>query len=183
MGRKPRRRAAKHHVLEAPNLTTSSPVIGAPTLTVSDLAALLASIAPDVAGTVQRIRHWTREDALRPAAYKHAGPGKHRRYNTDAVYSAAALHVMTYAGLPISHSRVMDDATQIVSSAAAKWHARGKAETFALPPMVIGMTAKGATQVAEGKLKDEQGFRVADVVFKIEIDLAKIFSEVDRGRS
>lgn len=90
---------------------------------------------------------------------------------------------MTYAGLPISHSRVMDDATQIVSSAAAKWHARGKAETLALPAMVIGMTARGATQVAEGKLKDEQGFRVADVVFKIEIDLAKIFSEVDRGRS
>ena len=57
MGRKPRRRAAKHHVLEAANLTTSSPVIGAPTLTVSDLAAVLASIAPDVAGTVQRIRH------------------------------------------------------------------------------------------------------------------------------
>jgi DNA-binding transcriptional MerR regulator len=180
MRRKPRRRAAKHHVLEAPNLTTSSPVIGAPTLTVSDLAAVLAPIAPDVAGTVQRIRHWTREDALRPAAYEHAGPGKHRRYNTDAVYSAAALHVMTYAGIPISHSRVMDDATQIVSSAAAKWHARGKAETLALP-MVIGMTAKGATQVAEGKLKDERGFRVTDVVLKIEIDLAKLFAEVDRG--
>ena len=64
MGRKPRKNADKGHVvLRAENLVSGSPILGAPTLVVSDIAAQLAPIAPDIPNTVQRIRHWTREGA------------------------------------------------------------------------------------------------------------------------
>jgi len=182
MGKKPQRRATKVHALEAAGLTPLPPDIGSPTLTVSDIAAALAPIAPDVAGTVQRIRHWTREQALRPAELEHAGPGKHRRYSGDAVYNAAVLHVLTGAGLPVSHSRFLKDAMRWAASKAAKWKkARDKGETLALPPMIIGVTAKGEVQIGE-ESKDFRTFKVADVVLTISIDLAKLFAEVDRGR-
>jgi DNA-binding transcriptional MerR regulator len=184
MGRKPQRPAAKIVTLKAVSLSISPPDVGSPTLTVSDVAAKLAPIAPDVANTVQRIRHWTRENALRPAEFEHGGPGKHRRYGADAVYSAAVLHVMTSAGLPVSHSRFMTDAMRTVAAKAAKWKAaRDKGEVLTLPPMIVGVTTGGVTQVGEGQLKDERGFKVADVVLKIEIDLTKLFAQVDHGRS
>jgi DNA-binding transcriptional MerR regulator len=184
MGNNRPRPAAKVHALEPTGVSPGPPVFGSPALTVSDLAVALAPIAPNVANTVQRIRHWTRENALRPAEFEHGGPGRHRRYSADAVYSAAVLHVMTSAGLPVSHSRFMTDAMRTVSAKAARWKAaRDKGELLALRPMIVGVTSGGVTQVGEGQLKDERGFKVADVVLKIEIDLTKLFAQVDHGRS
>jgi DNA-binding transcriptional MerR regulator len=180
LGKKPLRPAVNVHALKAENLVISPSVVDSPTLTVSDLAVALAPIAPNVANTVQRIRHWTRENALRPAEFEHAGPGKHRRYSADAVYSAAVLHVMTSAGLPVSHSRFIADAMRTVGAKAAKWKAaRDRGEVMALPSIIVGVTTEGRTQVGEGQLKDERGFKVAEVVLKIEINLAKVFAQVD----
>ena len=89
---------------------------------------------------------------------------------------------MTSSGLPVAYSLYISDAMRIVGSHAAKWiAARQKGETLALPPLVIGTTIATKAQVADGKLKDAGGFKVADVVLKIEIDLGRIFSEVDHG--
>ena len=87
---------------------------------------------------------------------------------------------MTTAGLPVSHSRFMADAMRTAGEAAAKWKgARDKGEVLAPRPMVVGLTTAGVTQVGEGQLKDERSFKVADVVLKIEIDLTKLFAQVD----
>jgi hypothetical protein len=88
---------------------------------------------------------------------------------------------MTSAGLPISYSRFIPDAMRIVYAKAEQWRAaRQKGEALVLPPIVIGITRGARAQVGQGELKDERGFKTADVVLKIEINLAKIFTEVDR---
>src|SRR6476620_738071 len=103
MGKKPRGPAAKIQEAQAAAVgqalarslfrAVEASDLVSRTLTVSDLAEALAPIAPDVAGTIQRIRHWTREGALQPIEFAHSGPGKHRRYNPAAIYSVAVLHV------------------------------------------------------------------------------------------
>jgi hypothetical protein len=73
-----------------------------------------------------------------------------------------------------------------VSPKAAEWNAAyDKGEVLALPPMIVGVTATkdgGAIQVAEERLKDERGFKTADVVLEIEIDLTKLFTKVAPAR-
>lgn len=151
-------------------------------MTLSELAEALFPITPDVAASTQRIRHWIREEALRPTKFERAGRGKHRQFGVEAKYQAAVLHVMTSSGLPVAYSTYIPDAMRIVSSNAAKWiAARQKGETLALPPLIIGTTSAAKAQVADGKLKDAGGFKVADVVLRIEIDLTRIFSKVDYG--
>ena len=80
------------------------------TMRVHGLAAALVRLAPDVAATVQIIRHWTREGVLFPVQHQHAGPGKHREYAPDAIYEAAILFAINDMGLPISGSRALTDA-------------------------------------------------------------------------
>jgi hypothetical protein len=156
---------------------------GDPTLTVSELAEALAPIAPDVAGTVQRIRHWTRERVLFPVDLQHAGAGKHRRYAVDAICDAAILHVLTAFGLPVSGSRMLTDATTFARFAVPKWKAaRSKGEAPELS-LLIAVTAKGviATGIrgaGQEGIKDVSGFKVADVVMEIELDLDKLFAQV-----
>jgi hypothetical protein len=147
------------------------------TRTVSDLAEALAPIAPDVAGTIQRIRHWTREGVLQPIAFAHGGPGKHRRYSPAAVYSAAVLHVLTIAGLPVSQSQFLGRLMPWVSEFAGQWiHARDRALIVKSGRLTVTVTAKGETEVKPGALGDAN---TADVVLAIAIDLIKIFTQVD----
>lgn len=181
MGKKPRQRTAVHGA-DLSDAALLFEVVS--NFTLSDLAEALSPITPDTAATAQRIRHWTREGVLRPAAQEHAGRGKHRQYSTDAVYEAAVLQVMTSSGLPVAYSLFIPDALEIVRANAAKWiAARRKGQMPKLPALIIGMTKKAKAQVGQGELKDTGGFKTADVVLKIEIDLTKIFMEVDSGRS
>lgn len=187
MGKKMKRAAARtatHGHVTATERNDSASFTGE-TLTLSEVAAMLPATADhDSDSNLQRVRHWVRENALRPLKSEH-GRGKHREYTEDVKYWANVLHVMTSAGLPISYSRFIPDALRIVYAKAEQWRvARSKGEAVMLPPIVIGMTSAGRAQVSEGKLRDERGFKTADVVLKIKIDLAKIFAEVDRhGRS
>lgn len=189
MGKKQRRRAAKGNApaettgkLSASEEEDVAAIAGQ--LTVGDIAAMLTPIAPDRESTIQRVRHWTREGALRPVELAHGGPGKHRRYDDDSLYRAAVLTVMADVGLPVSQSRFLADAMQVVNSEAAKWMAvRKKGGPVTLPPLIIGVATGNTIQVGSGKLRDGRNFKVATIVLKIEIDLTRIFTEVDRGRS
>jgi hypothetical protein len=187
MGKKPRRPAAKipearaeavgralarslYRAVEADDLVSQ-------TRTVSDLAEALAPIAPDVAGTIQRIRHWTREGVLQPIAFAHGGPGKHRRYSPAAVYSAAVLHVLTIAGLPVSQSQFLGQLMPWVNEFAGQWiHARDRALIVKSGRLTVTVTAKGETEVKRGAPGDAN---TANVVLAIAIDLIKIFTQVD----
>ena len=171
------KKAAIQGALRTSEAPDTASFIGQKTLSLSELAASLP--VPDTSGLVQRIRHWTREGALHPSKFAHAGRGKHREYDPDARYCAMALHYMTLAGLPVAHSQFLTDAMQMVRSKAAKWQsARGKGQTLTLPVMIIEVTSRGDMRVSEGKSKVGR-----DTVLKIEIDLARMFAEVDRGRS
>ena len=148
-------------------------VIGRKSLSLSELTASVP--VKDKPGLMQRIRHWTREGALLPSEFAHAGRGKHREYGPEASYCVMTLHCMTVAGLPIAHSQFLTDAMDVVRSKASKWQTeREKGQTLTLPAMMIEVTSEGDTRVSEGKLKVGR-----DTVLKIEIDLAKIFTEVD----
>jgi DNA-binding transcriptional MerR regulator len=180
VSKEPRGRAAKVHVLQAADLATPPLVLGSPTLTISGLAAALAPLAPDTAATVQMLRHWTREGMLLPVAHSHGGPGKHREYDSStAVYDAAILFIFNDLGLPISGSRPLVEALDQVRSEVAK-RRTGKGKKT--PHLVISRTAAGATAVAvygEGeKVVDRRGFKAAEVVATIDIDLEKLFGQV-----
>jgi len=171
------KKSAIQGALRTSEASDAASFIGQKTLSLSELAASLP--VPDTPGLMQRIRHWTREEALRPSKFAHAGRGKHREYDSDARYCAMALHYMTLAGLPVAHSQFLTNAMHVVSSKAAKWQtAREKGQTLTLPALIIEVTSRGDTRVSEGKSKVGR-----DTVLKIEIDLARMFAEVDRGSS
>jgi DNA-binding transcriptional MerR regulator len=148
---------------------------GEPTLTVSEIASRLAPIAPDVAGTIQRIRHWTRERMMLPVSDLHSGPGKHRRYAADAVYDAAILVVTTDIGMNVSAMRVLVDAITQARFAVPKWmSARSRGEKIPLY-LCIARRADMA-QRTEIEVRKDPGKPTEDLT--IIIDLAKLFSRV-----
>jgi DNA-binding transcriptional MerR regulator len=185
VGRKPRRGADKVFAPGAANLalTSSAPTIG---LTIRGLAERLTPIAPDTDATVQQIRHWTREGLLLPIQDTlHSGPGVHRVYNDDAaVYEAAILSVVANAGLPISGSKILADAmVQARLEIARRKTGKGRKN----PHLIILRTALGATAAAVlgagEKFVGPRGFKVADAVMTIDLDLENLFAQVTHGRS
>jgi DNA-binding transcriptional MerR regulator len=154
---------------------------GEPTLTVSEIAEALEPIAPDVAGTIQRIRHWTREQMMLPVGKLHSGPGKHRQYAATAVYDAAILHMLTNAGFSVSSHRDLVDALSKARFKIAEWESAKEK-----PPrleLIIARTAAGMAQLGvyteDEKVVDHRGFKVADVVMTVKVDLKKLFAQVD----
>ena len=91
------------------DLAVKNPQIGAPVMTVGDIAAALKPISPDTAGNRERIIHWGRAGALEPIGHAGGGPGKHRLYSSDAKFDAAVLHVLTSAGLPVNRSQFLPE--------------------------------------------------------------------------
>jgi DNA-binding transcriptional MerR regulator len=185
MRKRPRRSAAEVQLSRAEKLgerLARSPYrmftaneLTSTTLTVSDVAAALEPLTKDTEGTIQRIRHWTREGVLQPIKFGHSGPGKHRRYNPAAVYSAAVLHVITAAGLPVAHSQFLTDLMRQVNELAARWiTASDRAEIIKRGRMTVGVTPTGTiSRVGH----EPQG--PAEEVLSIIIDLGKIFAAVD----
>jgi DNA-binding transcriptional MerR regulator len=155
---------------------------GEPTITIGELAERLKPIAPDIAGTVNRIMHWTREQMLLPVDRHHAGTGKHRRYAADAIYDAAILHVTTSAGLKVSSQRYLVDALTMARIALPKWRAaRGRGGT---PPLYLRLSrsadAGEQTEVGiEPSKLEEENFKIeVKDDFTIIIDLAKLFARI-----
>lgn len=162
---------------------------GDATLTVGEVAQALAPIAPNVAATVQRLRHWTREQMLVPAEQIHAGTGRHRQYDADAVYDAAVLHAATNAGLNISSQRHLIDALSQVRFALPNWKLAVSRGAYAPLYLHIWRTTTGATtsEISENQYNgpsDKRGFKSDDVITTIQIDLGKLFAKVrPHGRS
>jgi|HubBroStandDraft_4_1064222.scaffolds.fasta_scaffold14152_5 DNA-binding transcriptional MerR regulator len=149
---------------------------GDPTLTVGEIAERLSPIAPDVSGTVQRIRHWTREQMLLPVDQLHAGTGKHRQYSADAVYDAAILHIATNAGLNISSQRYLVDALTKARIAVPKW--KGERDKGRARPLYlrIDRSANRTDTTGVEILWDDAGKPSDDLT--IIIDLARLFARV-----
>jgi DNA-binding transcriptional MerR regulator len=188
-GRKPQRGADKVFAPEAARASLSRPQ--APTvtigLTIRGLAERLAPIAPDTDATMQQIRHWTREGLLFPIQDTlHSGPGVHRVYNDDAVYEAAVLSVVANAGLPISGSQVLADAmAQVRIEIARRKAGKGRKKPhLVIMRTVLRQTATAAAVIGEGeKFIGPRGFKEAEAVMTIDIDLEKLFAQVTHGRS
>jgi hypothetical protein len=72
------------------------------TLSVSELAVAVAPVVShprepsegDVDVVLRRLRSWTVANAIKPQGSAHTGSGKHRRYEADTAYVAAALNVL-----------------------------------------------------------------------------------------
>jgi DNA-binding transcriptional MerR regulator len=141
------------------------------------LAASIASIAPNQATTVQQIRHWTREGMLPPVEHLHSGAGKHREYDrASAPYEAAVLHLFNDLGLPISGSPILPDALEQVRREVAK-RKSGKGKKN--PHLIIaGGPPTGMTAVRIYG----QGEKVRDAVVTIDIDLGKLFAQIESVR-
>jgi DNA-binding transcriptional MerR regulator len=154
---------------------------GEPTLTVSEIAEALAPIAPDIPGTIQRIRHWTREQMMLPVGELHSGSGKHRQYAAAAVYDAAILHVLASAGFSVSSHRELVDALSKARFEIAEWKP-AKKKPLRLE-LIIARTAAGMAQLGvyteDEEIVDHRGFKVADVVLTVKVDLKKLFAQVD----
>jgi len=146
-----------------------------PALTVGEIAQALAPIAPDVAGTIHRIRHWTREGMMLWVDQLHAGTGKHRRYAPDAVYDAAILYVFSAAGMNISSQRHLVDALTMARFALPKWKkARSKGQS---PSLYLRIARNGdKAQRTEIDVRADPGKPSEDLT--IVVDLAKLFARV-----
>jgi DNA-binding transcriptional MerR regulator len=165
----------------APQRRVGGPVWkpGDPTLTVGEIAEALTPIAPDMAGTLHRIRHWIREQMLLPVGRAHAGAGRHRLFSADAIYDAAVLHVLTNVGVPVSGSRALLDGLGLVRFEIAKRKAgKGRKKPhLRILQMASGLATVGVFGEGE-EIRDDRGFKVADVVVTIDIDLEKLFAQV-----
>lgn len=149
------------------DLAVKNPQIGAPVMTVGDIAAALKPISPDTAGNRERIIHWGRAGALEPIGHAGGGPGKHRLYSSDAKFDAAVLHVLTSAGLPVNRSQFLPDVMAYARAQLVRWK---KAPTKPLPALVISSTAEGGISVGAAAANN--------AVMTISIDLAKVWARV-----
>jgi DNA-binding transcriptional MerR regulator len=94
---------------------------GDATMTVGEIAARLAPIAPDTEATIQKIRHWAREGIMEPVAQVHEGTGRHRLYAADDLYTSAILYVLTSFGLTITALRPLVDSLTQARLALPGW--------------------------------------------------------------
>lgn len=94
---------------------------GAPALTVGEVAARLAPIAPDTENTISKVRHWAREGMLFPVAGVGEGTGRHRLYSETAPFEAAVLMATTGAGMNVASTRYLIDALTKAKFALPEW--------------------------------------------------------------
>jgi DNA-binding transcriptional MerR regulator len=156
------------------SLAASSLSLGTPTLTVGQIAEQLSPIAPDRAGTRERIRHWTREGLISPVASHHSGTGKHRKYDESSKYDAAILHVVASAGLHIVTQPYLLDTLSRARVARRKWALTNRG------PLLLEISHKAAgagtvIAVHEGAAKCDPTAELSIV-----INLAQIFEAVRR---
>jgi DNA-binding transcriptional MerR regulator len=148
------------------------------TLTVGQIAGILVHVgcAPDMAGTTERLRHWTREGFLKPVADHHEGTGKHRRYAPDAVLDALVLNAFADLGIQIAAKRhLITDALAQAKHAKVEWAHSGTKGPFALVIRYrMGKSDRGwgltKIESSAGTVKDDP----ADTL-TIKINLSKIF--------
>ena len=158
-----------------PKTANSTLLTSFPTVTISRLAASVASIAPDQAATTQQIRHWTREGMLPPVQHQHSGPGKHREYDPDARFEVAVLSLFNDLGLPVAGSDILTDALKQVRDEVAKRKAgKGKKN----PHLIIARGPRADMTVGVYGQRE----KVPDAMVTIDVNLDKLFALVE-GRA
>ena len=174
MARQHLRRARKQDLSAAP-LTVGPPEVGAPTLTAGEIAEQLRPFAP-AATTIERIRHWTRENLSTPVENHHGGTGTRRKYNTSIRYDAAVLSVIANAGLHITAHRYLLDGLSQARRALQKWK---PAESRGLYLEIAYVKDSGPIfAIHEGSVEPYPNARLSIV-----LNLAEIFLEVDQAKS
>jgi hypothetical protein len=163
----------RHHKAVPKSLTTSSPSLGPPTLTVGQIAERLSTTPPEAAATRERLRHWTREGLLLPVARHHEGTGKHRQYEWSSQYDAAILNAVARAGLHIVSRPYLFTALSKARVAREKWErTEYKGPLFLV---ILHMAAGGDTEIAihEGEPKCDLSAELSIV-----INLGRIFADI-----
>jgi DNA-binding transcriptional MerR regulator len=175
-------RQVKRHALTAVPLTVGSPELGAPTLTVGQIAEELGTVAPDAAAAMsERIRHWTREGLLLPVNQHHAGTGRHRRYSPDTSYEAAVLNALANAGLQLVSRPYIQAALSQARAALQKWRqARSAGHKLPLLFLVIShemtrINGEPTASIHEGIVKHDPAAEIMIVV-----NLSQLFLRVRR---
>jgi len=177
-------RKVRHHALTAVPLTTGSPDLGRPTLTVGQIVEQLGPVAPDAAAMSERIRHWTREGLLLPVDQHHAGTGRHRRYGSDAVYEAAILNALATAGLHLVSRPYIQAALSQARAALQKWQqARNAGHKLPLFFLVIlhditRISGEPTASIHEGMVKQSPTAEIAII-----LNLSQLFLRVRRTRA
>jgi hypothetical protein len=113
---------AKPTELSAAGLAVPKPILGAPTLTVGQIAEGLRDLAADQPATRERVRHWTREGFLSPIERHHAGTGRHHGYDPVALYQAGVLTVLVGTGIPLASRRDLLETAALVRTAVEHWN-------------------------------------------------------------
>ena len=159
----------KPDALTAMSLTTASPVIGMPTMTVGELAEQLSASPEEIPAVRERLRHWTREGFMFPLARHHAGSGRHRQYDQSSTYDAAILNALARAGLHIISRPYVTEMLAKAHQARQAWQSAKKRGPLFLE---ISHAANGGAVIAvrEGTAKS-----VPPAELTIVIDLRQIF--------
>lgn len=155
---------------------------GDPTVTVGEIAARLAPIAPDTKATIERIRHWTREQMLLPVDQFHEGTGKHRLYAADDVYSAAILHVLTSFGLTVSAVLPLVNGLTLARLKVSKWKKKRGPFYFKVwmrsPARASAWVSEEEPQLEDLRVRDEER-KPAELMLCI--DLAELWGRIEGG--
>jgi len=145
---------------------------GDATLTVGEVAARLAPIAPDIENTISKVRHWSREGMLFPVAQASAGIGKHRLYDRSVVYEAAVLMATTNAGMNVASTRYLIDALTMAKFALPEWR-----QTRGLLYLRIDREVSPRSRTSIEVLHEPPGKPESDLT--IIIDLAQLWSRIE----
>jgi hypothetical protein len=105
-----------------PKLTLPPPV------TARQVANSLVDFA-DQPVTIERLKHWSRKQLLKPFDDRHPGTGRHRHYSIGEVIDAAVLSELTAAGLSVASLDYVPQALKLARKAFGVWRgARSRGE-------------------------------------------------------
>jgi DNA-binding transcriptional MerR regulator len=165
---------ALRYVKRHATLTAVSLTVGAPTLTVGQIAERLGTVAPDAGA--ERIRHWTREGLLLPVSQHHAGTGRHRHYSPETIYEAALLNAFANAGLQLVSRPYIQAALNQARAALQKWRQGHKRPLFlVISHDMTQINGEPTTSIHEGRVKHDPAAEIMIVV-----NLSQLFSGVRR---
>jgi DNA-binding transcriptional MerR regulator len=145
---------------------------GDPTLTVGEIAARLTPIAPDIEGTISKVRHWGREGLMIPVANRGEGTGRHRLYAEGEVYAAAILMVTTGAGMNVASTRFLIDALRVAKYTLPEWR-KSRRPLY----LKIDREASPRSRTAVEFLHEPPGKPESDLT--IVIDLARLWTRIE----
>ena len=142
-----------------------------------DCRASTPDCSLSTSATVERIRHWTRENLLSPVNQHHAGTGRHRRYAEQSVYDSAVLIALANAGLTVVSQSYLSRALPLARDALQKW-LKGKSKAQDLPLFLV--ISRNVNKQAAIKLSVHECVvkQSPNAEISLTINLSRIFDRV-----